>query len=144
MERERPEEEGKGASEEKRGERPASGFREDEGEDDTFWDKVRKGVVEGYQIAAEKTDIYARIASRRLNIVGITRKIERYRAEIGERVCAMLAENTEADIAGDSYVKDLVGRIRAAEEELCRKEAEIEEIRRESRGPSAKRPEEKA
>ncbi|MBM3319764.1 MAG: hypothetical protein FJY73_03705 [Candidatus Eisenbacteria bacterium] len=109
----------------------------DEPEEGSFWEKVRRGVVEGYQIAAEKTDVYARIASRRLRVVGITRRIERFRAEIGERVYDLLTMNPEARISEDSFVKEMVERIRNAEEELTRVEAEIEEIRRESRGRGA-------
>jgi hypothetical protein len=134
-----PEKERKGTAEEGRADRaappsPGAGREEDE----TFWEKVRRGVIEGYQIAAEKTDTYARIAGRRLNIVGITRRIERYHADIGERVCDLLNENPEANLADDSLIKDLVGRVRSAEEELARKEAEIEEIRRESRATPEK------
>jgi uncharacterized protein (UPF0335 family) len=120
---------------------PPPGTRRDEPRDEfeegSFWEKVRRGVVEGYQIAAEKTDVYARIASRRLRIVGITRRIERFHAEIGERVYDLLTGNPEARISEDSFVKDMVERIRRAEEDLTRVEAEIEEIRRESRGKGA-------
>ena len=132
-------------------EEPGDGLREpcprsrpadEDFEDETFWDKVRRGVVEGYQLAAEKTDIYARIASRRLGIVAITRRIERLYAEIGERVYGLLTQDPPGDVSGDSYIKDRIARVRAAEEELVRKEAEIEEIRAESRGPAARKPEE--
>jgi hypothetical protein len=128
-----PDEIRRGSPEESAPKGPAPTPPDDErDEDDTFWDKVRRGVVEGYQIAAEKTDVYARIASRRLSIVGIMRRIERYRGDIGERVYDMLGENPAANIAEDSRVKELIERIRAAEDDLGRKEAEIEEIRRES------------
>ena len=123
--------------------RPVGGpFADGELDDETFWDKVRRGVVEGYQLAAEKTDVYARIASRRLSIVGITRRIERTYAEIGERVYTLLTQDPDANVSEDSYVKEWIGRVRAAEEELGRKEAEIEGIRRESRGVGPEKPEE--
>ncbi|MFH1679498.1 MAG: hypothetical protein ABIH26_02495 [Candidatus Eisenbacteria bacterium] len=110
-------------------------------DEDSFWGKVRRGVVEGYQIAAEKTDVYARIASRKLHVVGITRRVERYHAEIGERVYGLITRDPETKVSEDSVVKELVARIRKAEEELTLKEAEIEEIRQESRRGGAGRPE---
>ncbi|MBN1825332.1 MAG: hypothetical protein JW958_03630 [Candidatus Eisenbacteria bacterium] len=109
-------------------------WEEMEGEGDKrFWGKVRKGVKEGYQYAAEKTDLYAKIGGRRLAIVGIHRKIDRAYTELGERVYALFAAGKGEGAAGDAEVKELVERIREAEADLASKESEIEEIRQEFR-----------
>lgn len=111
------------------GPRPEDRF----GHDHTLWDKVRRGVADGYQFAADKTDLYARIASRRVSILGINRKIDRSYTELGEKVYNLLAADESAPVASDPAVKELASRIRAGEEDLTRKEAEIEEIRHEYR-----------
>ncbi|MFH1278191.1 MAG: hypothetical protein ABIK65_07420 [Candidatus Eisenbacteria bacterium] len=108
-------------------------YREDPG----LWDKVRRGAVEGYHFAADKTDLYARVASRRMSILGLNRKIDHAYAELGEKTYNLLAADENAAVAADTAVRELVGRIRASEEEMTLKEAEIEEIRQEYRERAA-------
>jgi len=98
-----------------------------------LWDKVRKGVVESYQFAADKTDLYTKVGSRRLAIVGINRKIDRAFSDLGEKVYNLMAASERADVAADPAVIEIVGRIRKLEGDLTGKEAEIEEIRQEFR-----------
>lgn len=106
-------------------------------EDPTIWEKVRRGVVEGYHFAADKTDLYARVASRRMSILGLNRKIDRSYAELGEKTYNLLAADGNAPVAADPAVREIVGRIRGSEEEMTLKEAEIEEIRQEYRERAA-------
>lgn len=101
------------------------------GEDDTFWEKMRKGVVGGARFAADKTDLYTRVAGRRMSIVTINRKIDRSYTELGEKIYNLLTADAEAFVAGDPAVQELIGRIRTCEEDLTLKEAEIEQIRHE-------------
>ena len=117
---------------------------EEMGEEAGLWDKVRKGVVEGYQFAADKTDLYTKVGSRRLAIVGINRKIDRAYSDLGEKVYNLMAASDRADVAADPAVIEIVGRIRTLEGDLTGKEAEIEEIRQEFRvREAAKKAEEK-
>ena len=99
------------------------------GDDPNVWDKVRKGVVDGYHYAAEKTDMYSKIGNRRLHIVGINRKVDRAYSEMGERVYSLISGGRGVEILEDASIKELVERIRLADEELAHKEAEIEAIR---------------
>ena len=105
--------------------------------DETLWKKVRKGVVDGYQYAADKTDVYARIAARRLAIVGINRKIDRAYSELGEKVYNLLAGDPKAELAADPAVQELAGRLRTAAEELTTKEAAIVDVRQGDRERSS-------
>lgn len=100
--------------------------------DPNVWDKVRKGVVDSYHFAAEKTDMYSKIGNRRLHIVGINRRVDRAYSEMGERAYSLISGGKGAEIQEDASMKELVERIRLAEEELAGKEAEIEAIRVES------------
>ncbi len=102
-------------------------------DDPTIWTKVRKGLAEGYHFAADKTDVYARIGKRRIAIIGINRNIERCFNELGEKVYNLLAAGGEGALADDLAVKELYGKIRALEEDLTAREAEIEQILQESR-----------
>lgn len=123
-----------GVNEEKKDRPEDASWEEMEGaEDERFWKKVQKGVKGGVSFAAEKTDLYTKIGSRRIAIVGIHRRIDRAYTELGERVYALFSSGEEGGAAEDAEVKELVERIREAEADLAGKESEIEEIRQEFR-----------
>ena len=101
--------------------------------DSTLWDKVRKGLTEGYQYAADRTDLYTKIGKRRLTIIGINRNIERSFHELGEKVYNLIAGGTGKSLEEDLAVKELYEKIRSFEGDLTAQEAAIEMLLQESR-----------
>lgn len=97
-----------------------------------LWDDVKKNLVEWYTLTSEKTTEAARIGSRRWDKFGISRDIERQFSELGSLVYNGLKEEREDLLAGEE-IQDLVRRIENLEEELQRKNQEIEDIREEYR-----------
>ncbi len=102
-----------------------------------LWDDLRKSMGAWYDTAAEKTGEMARVGSRRYDIFGIGRDIERHRSEIGKLVHEGILQG-RTEFGADPAVLDLVDRIQKLEAELEAKRREIEEIRAsESRRPGA-------
>jgi len=104
---------------------------EEERDEEGLWDKVRKGVVEGYQFAADKTDLYTKVGSRRLAIVGINRKIDRAYSDLGEKVYNLLAASGECvgetmNIGGGTSITVL--ELIAHLEQLTGKAASIQHV----------------
>ncbi len=102
-----------------------------------LWDDLRKSMGAWYDTAAEKTGEMARVGSRRYDIFGIGREIERHYSEIGKLVHEGILQG-RTDFGADPAVLDLVGRIQKLEADLEAKRLEIEAIRAsESRRPGA-------
>jgi len=101
---------------------------------ETLWDRVKKNLVDWYGTAYEKTDELARVGKKKIEITGVNRAIERHLSELGGRVYDMIVEQGKSGvIAKDKRVKEIVEEVRGLEEELKKKEEEIEEIRAEKR-----------
>lgn len=108
---------------------------------DTLWDKVKKNLVDWYGTAYEKTDELARVGKKKIEITGVNRAIERHLSELGGRVYDMIVEQGKSGvIAKDTRVKELVEEVRGLEEELKKKELEIEAIKAEKRRGSQSEP----
>jgi gas vesicle protein len=102
---------------------------------DSLWDKVKKNLVEWYDVAYEKTDELARIGKKRIEMAGINRTIERHLSELGGRVYELVEEqHREEGIAQDGKVLDLIEEIKQLEEQLEQKEQEIGKIRKVKKG----------
>lgn len=98
----------------------------------SLWEEVKKNVVEIYSVTSDKTSEMAKVGSRRWDKFGISRDIERQFSELGNLVYTGLQEGRQ-DILEDEAVAVLMARIGALEEELKRKEEEIERIKQEHR-----------
>jgi hypothetical protein len=96
----------------------------------SLWDDVKKNIGDLYSTTAEKTTEIARIQSRRYDKFGLSREIERQFSELGSIVYSGLQENREG-ILEEPGIGPIVERITALEQELRRKDEEIEAIRRE-------------
>ena len=95
-----------------------------------LFDEVKKNLIEWYTVTSEKTNELAKVSTRKYDKFGISRDIERQFGELGSLVYNGLKEGRE-DILADQGVGVLFERIKGLEEELLRKDEEIESIREE-------------
>ncbi len=103
----------------------------------SLWEKVKKNLVEWYDVAYEKTDELARVGKKKIEMAGINRTIERHLSELGGRVYELIeAQQQQTGIAQDEKVMDLIEEIKRLEEQLHQKEEEIERIREEKKDKS--------
>jgi hypothetical protein len=105
----------------------------------TLWDDVRSNLVTWYGAAAGKTNELAKVGSRRYDIFGLSRDIERQLTEMGSLVYTALQEG-RTDFGDDPVLRGLQERISVLEAELVLKKEEIESIRtkaQEEAGPDA-------
>lgn len=96
----------------------------------SLWDDVKKNIGDLYSTTADKTTEIARIQSRRYDKFGLSREIERQFSELGSIVYSGLQEQREG-ILDEPGIGRIVERITALEQELRRKDDEIDSIRRE-------------
>ncbi len=96
----------------------------------SIWDDAKKNLTEWYSVTADRTSELAKVTSRRYDKYGLSRDIERQFSELGSVVYLALQED-RADVLESPEVAALVARIADLEQELRRKDDEIEEIRQE-------------
>jgi hypothetical protein len=110
---------------------------------DTLWDKVRKNLIEWYEVASDKTEEVAKVGRRRIEMTGINRSIEKRMVELGGRVYDLVSvEGHRGNMtADDDKVKKLVGEISRLEKELELKEDEIRTIKERERSSEGTSPE---
>ncbi len=102
---------------------------------DDLWSKVKKNLVEWYETAADKTDEYARIGKKKVEITGLNRSIEKHFSEMGGRVYDLIVEQGHRGnkTVDDVVVKRIVAEVRELESQLKLKEEEIETIKDEKK-----------
>lgn len=93
-----------------------------------LWDDVKTNLVSWYDTAAEKTNELAKVGSRKYDIFGLSRDIERQFSEMGSLVYNALREG-RTDLEEDPVLLGLVDQVRELELRLDEKKQEIEEIR---------------
>ncbi len=96
-----------------------------------LWENVRENLVEWYGVAADKTEVMAKIGMRRYDKFGISRDIERQMTELGGLVYQALDDQREAVFVEPKF-EAIVTRIRQLENELKAKEEEIDSIKAEN------------
>lgn len=98
---------------------------------ESLWDRVRKNLIDWYEVAYEKTDEIARIGKKKIEMSGINRTIEKQLSELGGRVFDLIAvEKVGGKIAQDKKVKALMVELKKLEKDLQAKEKEIESIKK--------------
>jgi len=102
---------------------------------DDLWTKVRKNLVEWYETAYDKTDEYARIGKKKVEITGLNRSIEKHFSEMGGRIYDLIVEQGHRGnkTSDDVVIKRIVAEVRELESMLKQKEDEIEKIKDEKK-----------
>ncbi|MCP4574179.1 MAG: hypothetical protein GY838_17595 [bacterium] len=96
----------------------------------SIWDDAKKNLAELYTVTADKTSELAKVTSRRYDKFGLSRDMERQFSELGSIVYLALQQE-QKDVLESPEVAALLARITDLEQELRRKEDEIEDIHRE-------------
>lgn len=96
---------------------------------ETTWEKIKKGMSEGFQNLSAKTGEMTQIGRLKIEIIAVKRDIEKAFIELGGRVYHNLEEKHEDDILSDHRIKKLVKDIKALELRLRTLEEKIEQVR---------------
>ena len=101
----------------------------------TLWDTIKKGIKDGAKIAkdgahiaAEKAEILSRKSKVMIEISNIKRKIEKNFTELGGKVYHLIQEEKVENVAEKDEIKKLLDTISALEEDMKKKEKELEQI----------------
>jgi transposase len=81
------------------------------------------------EVAGIKTEEYAKISRKRLDVLSLDRELGKEKAALGERVYELHRREGSPDVLQDVTVKACIARIQKLEESLAEVEREIQTIR---------------
>ena len=85
---------------------------------DTVWNKLKKGITDGYHTLSDRTEEMTKIGRLKLEIVAVKRDIEKAFIELGGRIYHALEGKEENDILSNQDVIKLVKDISAKEKKI--------------------------
>ena len=101
----------------------------------TLWDTIKKGLKggakiakEGVYIAADKAEVLSKKGKVKIEISNIKRKIEKNFTELGGKVYHLIQEENVENVADKDEVKELLKTISSFENDMKKKEEELEQI----------------
>lgn len=97
--------------------------------DETRTNKVMRQIKEICEIAGIRTEEYARVTKRRLDLLGLSRELAREKGALGDRVFELSREESPGSVFEDVTVQAVIARIANLESNLGDLEEEISTIR---------------
>ena len=95
----------------------------------TLLDKIKKGLIDGFQVASDITSEYTKIGRIKIDILGVKKEIEEKMLELGGRVYENFAHSDIHVFDKDPQVKEIISQIKKLEQELQKCEDELDRIR---------------
>ncbi len=95
----------------------------------SLWETLKKGLVEGFQVASDKTSEYTRIGRLKIDVLGIKKEIEEKFVELGGRVYHEINEKNEYNFKEHEEINTLISEIRKLENDLKRCDQELEKLK---------------
>ena len=96
----------------------------------SLWENLKKGIVDGFQSASDKTSEYTKIGRIKIDVLGIKKEIEEKFVELGGRVYHNVSEKNETCIDKDMEIGQLILQIQELEKELSEYDTELRRIKK--------------
>jgi hypothetical protein len=90
--------------------------------------RLLRQIKEVCEVAGIRTEEYAKVTKKRLDVLSLTRELGRERAALGERVYDLARRRGQRDVLEDVTVQAVMGRISNLEATLASCETEISTI----------------
>jgi len=97
---------------------------------ETLWEKIRKSVVNGVTVAAEKTEEFTKLGKAKIDILNTKRKISAKFTELGSILYDAIKKGNTDEAVKSAEVVGLVNAIKELESVLDGKEQKYEEMKK--------------
>lgn len=103
-------------------------------ESNSFWDRLRKNVSEGFRVAADRTDELARVGKLKLDILSLKRKLNHEFSEIGRAFYTHITKHKKKDwgsvkdFSEQTAVSEMTQKATTLLESIKKVESDIAEI----------------
>lgn len=91
--------------------------------------RLLKQIKEVGELAGIKTEEYAKISKKRIDVLSLDREVNKEKAALGERVYELAQREGPPDVLGDVTIQALIERIRKLNLQLAECEQEIDVLR---------------
>lgn len=95
----------------------------------TLFEKVKKGLIDGFNAASDITTEYTKIGRIKIDILGVKKEIEEKMLELGGRVYDKVTHFSTFNFENESAVMELIGHIKKLEDELKKCEDDLKRIK---------------
>ena len=92
-----------------------------------LWEKIRKSVIDGVQVAAEKTEELTKFGKMKIEILNLKRKISRNFTELGGITYEAIKEGTAEKVLKSDKVNTIISSLKKLDADLETKEKLYEE-----------------
>jgi hypothetical protein len=96
---------------------------------ENVWEKIRKTVVDGVNMAAEKTEEYTRMGKAKLDVLAVKRKMTKLHTDLGAHIYQVAKDGNPEGVFESDPVKNMVNELRDLETELVQKDQVYQELR---------------
>jgi hypothetical protein len=94
----------------------------------TLFEKVKKGLISGFNAASDITSEYTKIGRIKIDILGVKKEIEEKMLELGGRVYDSATNANTFNFEKNNTILDLISQIRKLEDELKQCEDDLKRI----------------
>ena len=98
----------------------------------SFWDDVKQTIKKGATTAVEKTEEYGKIGKIKIDILNVSKQLDKAYRDLGEISFENLKASKKKDLAKDKTVQELLTKIDELKQDITEKEKEIEKIKEEA------------
>ncbi len=95
-----------------------------------LWERVRKTVVDGMSVAAEKTEEVTKLGKAKIDILTTKRKITKAYSELGGLTYEAIKVGKTDEVMESDDVKKLIGQLKELEAELDIREEAFENLKK--------------
>ena len=97
--------------------------------DESLGNRLVRQMKELAEVAGIKTEEYAKISRKRLDVISLDRELDKEKSALGGRVYELHRREGTIDFLQDVTVKACIARIQKLEESMAEVEREIQAIR---------------
>ncbi len=94
----------------------------------TLLEKLKKGLINGFNAASDITSEYTKIGRIKIDILGIKKEIEEKMLELGGRIYDKAINSDTFNFKDEQSVIDIIDQIKKLENELKKCEEDINRI----------------
>ncbi len=94
----------------------------------TLFEKIKKGLIDGFNAASDITTEYTKIGRIKLDILGVKKEIEEKMLELGGRVYDKVKHSNINNFEKESEIMELIDQISKLEDELKKCEEDLKRI----------------
>jgi hypothetical protein len=96
----------------------------------TVLEKIKKGLISGFQTASDMTSEYAKIGRIKIDIIGIKKEIEDKMLELGGRVYENYTDSKSINFENKEHIIKIINAIDALEKELKKSQEKLRDIKK--------------